>query len=119
MRPALTAVIVATLFAPGTTGATADLSGKWTLNGDVQGNAVNLDCSFTEATDTKLAGRCQVNGMEAVEVSGTVKGAVVEFSFTVGGYTLNYSGKVDGDAMAGAIEVAGASGTFSGSRAKG
>jgi len=69
--------------------ATADLSGKWTLNGEVQGNPVNLDCAFTAATDTRLAGRCQVNGMEAVDVSGAVKGAAVEFSFTVAGYTLN------------------------------
>lgn len=119
MRSALAAVMTATLVATGTAHATADVSGKWTLNGDVQGNAVNLDCAFTEGADTKLAGRCQVNGMEAVDVSGAVKGAAVEFSFTVAGYTLNYSGKIDGDAIAGAIEVAGASGTFSGSRAKG
>jgi hypothetical protein len=119
MRPTLTAMIIATLLAPATTGATADLSGKWTLNGDVQGNPVNLDCAFTEASDTKLAGRCQVNGIQAVDVSGAVTGAAVEFSFTVAGYTLNYRGKLDGDNMAGAIEVAGASGAFSGSRAKG
>ena len=119
MRPALAAVMTATLLATGMAHATADLSGKWILNGDVQGNAVTLDCAFTEAADGKLSGRCQVNGMEAVEVSGAVKGAAIEFSFTVAGYTLNYSGKIDGDAMAGAIDVSGASGTFSGSRAKG
>lgn len=119
MRSALVAVMTTTLLMPATADAARDLSGKWTLNGDVQGNPVNLDCTLTEAADAKLAGRCQVNGMEAVDVAGAVKGAAVEFSFTVAGYTLNYSGKIDGDAIAGAIEVAGATGTFSGSRGKG
>ena len=52
------------------------------------------------------------------DVSGAVKDTSVQFSFTVQGYTLTYSGKVDGETVAGTIEVAGASGMFSGSRAK-
>lgn len=119
MRPALAVVMTATLLAPDAARAAADLSGKWTFGGDVQGNAVNLDCDFVEASDARLSGRCQVNGMEAVDVSGTVKGEAMDFSFTVAGYTLTYTGKINGDAISGAIDVAGASGTFSGSRAKG
>ncbi len=42
-----------------------------------------------------------------------------QFSVTISGYTLNYSGKVEGDTVAGGIEVAGATGTFSGRRATG
>lgn len=99
-------------------GAAADLSGKWIINGDVQGNAVNLDCTITQGADAALTGRCQVNGGETAEISGAVKESSIQFSFTVSGYTLNYSGKVDGETVSGGIEVAGANGTFSGARAK-
>jgi hypothetical protein len=34
-------------------------------------------------------------------------------------YTLTYTGRMQGDSLAGDIEVAGTSGTFSGKRAKG
>jgi hypothetical protein len=63
-------------------------------------------------------GRCQVNGGEVADITGAVKDASIQFSFTVSGYTLNYSGKVDGETVSGAIEVAGATGTFAGTRAK-
>lgn len=101
-----------------TTEAAADLSGKWAISGDVQGNAVNLDCTLAEAADATLSGRCQVNGGEMADVTGAVRDASIQFSFTVAGYTLNYSGKVEGETVSGAIEVAGASGTFTGTRAK-
>jgi hypothetical protein len=98
--------------------AAADLSGTWAISGDVQGNAVNLDCTITQGADTTLTGRCQVNGGEMADITGAVKDASIQFSFTVSGYTLNYSGKVDGETVSGAIEVAGATGTFAGTRAK-
>lgn len=114
----LATVLTMMLMAWAPAGAAADLSGKWAINGDVQGNAVNLDCTLAQGADAALTGRCQVNGGEMAEVSGAVKDTSVQFSFTVSGYTLNYSGKVDGETVAGTIEVAGASGTFSGTRAK-
>jgi hypothetical protein len=53
------------------------------------------------------------------ELTGTAKGTDIRFSITVSGYTLTYTGKMQGDSLAGDIEVAGTSGTFSGKRAKG
>lgn len=95
--------------------AAADLSGNWTIDGDVQGNPVNLTCAVQQA-DLKIAGKCQVNGMEATEIEGAAKDAAFKFSFTVQGYTLTYSGTVEGNSMTGDIEVAGATGKFSGKR---
>ena len=97
----------------------ADFAGTWTLTGDVQGNAVNLNCAVKQTAEGALSGQCQVNGTESTEISGTTKDAAVNFSFTVAGYTLTYSGKVNGDAVSGDIAVAGTTGTFSGTRAKG
>ena len=56
--------------------------------------------------------------MEQTEIAGNVTDAAIQFSLTVQGYTLNYTGKVDGDSASGIIEVAGASGTFTGKRSK-
>ena len=93
----------------------ADLSGNWTIDGDVQGNPVNLTCVIQQAADASIAGKCQVSGMET-ELAGTAKDAAFKFSFTVQGYTLTYTGTVEGDAMSGDIEVAGAYGKFTGKR---
>ena len=95
--------------------AAADLSGDWTIDGDVQGNAVNLSCALKQGADAKLAGKCDVNGMPA-EIEGSVKDDSFSFAFTVGGYTLTYTGKLEGETIAGDIEVAGATGKFTGKR---
>ena len=117
MRLATLMLIVVSLV-PAKAAAADDFSGHWTFDGDVQGNAFTLNCTVKQGADAMLAGPCEVNGM-ATELSGTAKDADVQFSVTVSGYTLNYTGKVQGDTMAGGIEVAGATGTFSGKRAKG
>jgi hypothetical protein len=96
----------------------ADLSGNWTIDGDVQGNAVGLTCVIQQAEDATIAGTCQVNGMEATEIEGAAKDAGFKFAFTVMGYTLTYSGTVEGDSMNGDIDVAGASGKFTGKRTR-
>ena len=95
----------------------ADLSGNWSIDGDVQGNPVNLTCAVQQSADLKIAGKCQVNGSETAEIAGTAKDAAFKFSFTVQGYTLTYSGTLEGDTMTGDIEVAGANGKFTGKRA--
>lgn len=94
----------------------ADLSGRWTLDGDVQGNPVNLACAVQQSADARLTGKCQVNGTESTEIEGSAKDTAFTFSFTVMGYLLTYTGTMNGDAMSGAIEVAGASGSFKGTR---
>jgi len=117
MRVAVLLLIVAS-FLPASAAAADDLSGSWTIDGDVQGNAFTLNCTVKQGTEAALSGQCEVNGMTS-ELTGTVKDADIQFSVTISGYTLNYSGKVAGDTVAGGIEVAGATGTFSGRRAKG
>jgi len=96
-----------------------EMSGQWALEGDVQGNQVNLNCTFAQSADAKLAGKCVVNGMETTEIAGEVKDAGFTFSFTVAGYTLVYTGTVMGDAVGGDIAVAGVTGKFTGKRIKG
>lgn len=98
--------------------AAADLSGKWTFTGDIQGNPVTLNCALQQNAQAKLSGPCEVNAGESTDLTGDVTDAAIRFSITVQGYTLNYSGKVEGDTASGNIEVAGTSGTFSGQRAK-
>ncbi len=96
--------------------AAADLSGKWTIDGDVQGNPVNMACDVTQSADLKITGKCQINGTENTEIEGTAKEASFKFAFTVQGYTLTYSGTLDGDTISGDIEVAGSTGKFTGKR---
>ena len=93
----------------------ADLAGKWIIDGDVQGNPVSLAC-IVEQSGEKVSGRCQVNGMEQVEIDGSGKDNAFKFAFTIQGYTLTYSGTIEGDAVSGDIEVAGVTGKFSGKR---
>ena len=100
-------------FAPGINAA--DLSGKWTIDGDVQGNPVGLACTIEQAAD-KISGKCQVNGMESVDIDGTAKDNTFKFAFTIQGYTLTYSGTLEGETVAGDIEVAGVTGKFNGKR---
>ena len=116
MRLATLLLITATLVPAGAAGA-ADFSGKWAIAGDVQGNAFTLNCTVKPAAETSLSGECEVQGQTS-ELTGTVKDADIQFSVTVSGYTLNYTGKVVGDTVSGGIEVAGASGTFNGTRAR-
>jgi hypothetical protein len=97
--------------------APSDMSGKWTITGDVVGNPVNLNCSIQQNAEGKIAGKCEVNG-NPVEMAGDVKDTDFKFSFTAGGFTLTYTGMVEGDTVKGDIAVAGASGTFAGKRVK-
>jgi hypothetical protein len=112
-----TLMLIAVALVPAPAAAADDLAGKWTIDGDVQGNAFTLNCTVTQGAAAALGGECEVNGMTS-ELSGNVKDSDVQFSITVSGYTLTYTGKVQGDSMEGGIEVAGATGTFSGKRAK-
>src|SRR5262245_55632310 len=110
----LTLILIALTMAP--TGAAADLSGNWTIDGDVQGNPVNLTCAVQQSADAKLTGKCTINGADTTEIEGAAKDATFKFAFTVQGYTLTYTGTVEGETMSGDIEVAGASGKFNGKR---
>jgi hypothetical protein len=116
MKLAGLVLMTLSLLPAGTTAA--DLSGNWTIDGDVQGNAVGLACVIEQSADAKITGKCQVNGAEAAEIDGAAKDAGFKLAFTVMGYTLTYSGTVEGDSMNGDIEVAGANGKFTGKRTR-
>jgi len=96
--------------------APVDLSGNWTIDGDVQGNPVGLTCAVQQSADLKITGKCQINGSENADIEGTAKDATFKFAFTVQGYTLTYTGTLEGETMSGDIEVAGANGKFTGKR---
>jgi hypothetical protein len=111
MRIATLVVIVMQL------AAASDMSGKWTIAGDVMGNPVNLNCAIQQNTEAKIAGKCDING-NPTEIAGDVTDAQFKFSLTAGGYTLTYTGMIQGDTVKGDIAVAGVTGTFEGKRTK-
>lgn len=97
--------------------AAADISGSWTLEGDVVGNPVNMTCSFTQS-GLKVTGSC--NGEAgSTAVTGSVAENQVTFQQTVQSYELTYTGALDatGASMKGEIAVAGVTGTFSATKA--
>jgi hypothetical protein len=110
-----TAYVMLMLLAPAI--GAPDLSGKWILDGDVQGNPVSLACVVEQSGEGKITGKCQVNGTDTTEIEGSVTDAAFKFAFSVQGYTLTYTGTLDSDAVSGDIEVAGVTGKFSGKRA--
>ena len=116
MRLATLLLTMVTLV-PAAADAADDFSGKWTIDGDVQGNFFTLTCAVKQGGEAGLSGQCEGNGT-STELTGTAKDTDVQFTVTLSGYTLTYTGKVQGDTVSGGIQVAGASGTFSGKRAK-
>ena len=95
----------------------ADISGDWSIDGDVQSNPVTLKCSVQHASDGKITGKCTLNGNLSVEIVGEATEDKIQFSFEASGYRLDYSGEVDSKSMKGGIAVAGTTGTFAGKRA--
>lgn len=94
----------------------ADLSGTWTLTGDVEGNAINLKCNFTQSSE-KLTGTCTGPGNTAA-TTGTVTANKVTLQNTLSkdavDYLLNYTGTLDeaGTSVQGTIAVEQYSGTW-------
>jgi hypothetical protein len=104
----LAALAVITLGLPA---AAADISGSWTLNGEVVGNPVNMKCAFAQ-DGPKVTGTC--GGAVA---NGNVAADKVTFQHTVQrdqSYELTYTGTLDatGTSMKGEIAVMGVTGTF-------
>lgn len=117
MRPTgLLAIVL--ILAPLRIAAATDVSGNWSIDGDVQGNPVNLSCVFAQDAAAKVTGKCDINGMENASIDGAIADTRLEFAFTAAGYTLTYTGIVADDTIAGDIAVAGVSGKFSGKRVK-
>ncbi len=94
----------------------ADISGSWTLTGDVVGNAISMKCAFKQS-GAALTGTC-TGGDGSSPTTGSVAEGKVTFTHTVNrgqAYELTYTGTLDsaGTSMKGDIAVMGVSGTFS------
>jgi hypothetical protein len=95
----------------------ADISGTWTITGDVVGNAVNMKCAFTQ-DGTKVSGTCKGEA-GSTPTTGSVTADKVTFTNTVQrdqAYELTYTATLDaaGTSMKGEIAVMGVTGTFNG-----
>ncbi|HLG88837.1 MAG TPA: hypothetical protein VKZ79_16740 [Alphaproteobacteria bacterium] len=104
------AVATATLVAG--VASAADLSGTWAVKGDIAGNAVEPTCTFKQAGGA-LTGKCGTGDNSGDISNGTVSGTNVAWTWSAGGYSLDFKGTADSDkSMKGSIDVGGGSGTF-------
>jgi hypothetical protein len=112
----LIACAVAALTIPA---AAADISGTWTIAGEVVGNPINMKCAFAQ-DGANVTGTCS-GAMGSTKTTGSVAADKVTFQHTVEQgqvYELTYSGTLDaaGNSMTGEIAVAGVTGTFTGTK---
>ncbi|MGH9841644.1 MAG: hypothetical protein ACREEM_23070 [Blastocatellia bacterium] len=116
-----TGAAVASAPAPAATassGGAIDVTGVWSV--EVQTDAGSGSPSFTFKQDgEKLTGRYKGQLGES-DLTGTVKGDKIEFSFKVSGQvegTVVYTGTTDGKTMKGKVNLAGlGEGTFTGKK---
>lgn len=93
--------------------AAADASGVWKVTGDVAGNAVNPTCTFKQE-EKKISGDCKGESGDAAQITGEVDGDKVTWTWVVQGYTLVFTGTLDGGSgMKGTFDVENTQGTFS------
>ncbi len=95
--------------------AASDISGRWQITGDVDGNPVKSACTIKQ-DGAKLTGTCTTEGKDT-PVAGELNDQKVTFHYDVeyqgDTYTLNYTGTLQSDTeMKGDIDVSGASGDF-------
>lgn len=96
-----------------------DISGTWTIDGDVVGNAVSMKCTFAQ-DGSKISGTC-TGAAGSSQATGSIAADKVTFTHTVERdqvYELTYSGTLDpaGTSMKGEIAVMGVTGTFTGTK---
>jgi hypothetical protein len=99
--------------------AKVDVSGKWAFNVETSAGSGTPSMTFKQDGE-KLTGKYSGQLGEA-DITGTVKGAAVAFTFNVdaGGQMINfkYDGTVDNDTMKGKVSAAGlGDGTFTAKR---
>jgi hypothetical protein len=95
-----------------------DVTGSWSVTVETDGGSGNPSFTFKQEGE-KLTGKYKGLFGES-DLTGTVKGEKIEFSFKVSGQiegTLSYSGSTDGKTMKGKVSLAGmGEGTFSGKK---
>jgi hypothetical protein len=94
----------------------ANVSGRWNIDGDVQGNPVKAICELKQE-GSHITGTCKAEDRDPWKLTGKVEESNITFTYDVEHdgqtYTLVYTGTMDGDsAMKGQIEVAGVTGDF-------
>jgi hypothetical protein len=121
---ALTAAMLMAIFSITTSivaQAKVDLTGKWVFTVQTEAGTTTPTVTFKQEGE-KLTGHYSSQTLGEAELTGTVKGQNVNFSFTadLGGQAapVTYAAKIeDKDSLKGTIDVAGlASGTFTGKR---
>jgi hypothetical protein len=97
----------------------ADVSGTWTISGEVSGVGVDETCTFTQATDAKLTGSCDTASGKQ-DIKGSVADQTATFShggtYEGQAFVITFTGKINGDGgMTGTMDVDpfGVSGGFS------
>jgi len=102
--------------------AKVDVTGKWALEVTTDAGGTTTPTVELKQQGEKLSGHYSSATLGEAEVTGTVKGQQITFSFTAGGAgqsaEVTYSGTVEGkDSMKGTISIPGlAEGTFTGKR---
>src|SRR3954469_12510866 len=116
---AVALVVFALSAARGAAQAKVDVTGKWAFNVETSAGAGQPNFTFKQDGE-KLTGHYTGTFGEA-DLTGTVKGSDITFSFTVDaqGNSLKetYTGTVDKDTMKGKLSIEGVGeGTFTGKR---
>ncbi len=105
---------------PATTvsGAQIDVTGNWIFDVETQAGTGNPTFTFKQDGE-KLTGRYK-GALGEADLTGTVKGSQVEFSFKVSGQvegTITYAGTTDGQTIKGKVKLAElGEGTFTGKK---
>ncbi|MEE2777849.1 MAG: hypothetical protein VYE73_13930 [Acidobacteriota bacterium] len=120
IRPqALIVLVAAAVLALVPLAASADhhVNGTWVLSVDIGGQGGEATFTLEEAEKGKLSGTYS-GAVGTAEVTGTVDGNKVSFSFESGqAGKVSYEGTVEGDEMEGTCNYGAiGAGTFSGSR---
>jgi hypothetical protein len=104
--------------APASSGGKVDVTGAWSVTVETEAGSGNPSFNFKQEGE-KLTGKYKGAFGEA-DLTGTVKGDKIEFSFKVSGQvegTITYTGTTDGKTMKGKLSLAGlGEGTFTGKK---
>ncbi len=101
--------------------AAAQLAGPWVVAGSISGTPFTVNCQFQPKT-AGFGGVCidATNGKTHVLSQGDAAGNHVQWSypahFMMMSFTVNFSGTLNGDHMAGTVSASGRTGAFSATR---
>ncbi len=124
VRSAIVAVLVAVPLLMGSmvviTAQDADVTGTWVFDVVTDGGG-GMPTLTLEQEGEVLTGHYSSANLGESDLTGTVKGAAINFSFDAEpqgqAMSVTYAGTVDGDSMSGTVDLGGlASGTFTGER---